>query len=177
MAFSAAALLLSSAPAGLAEFEEHLARHASATVALGEWCAARRIASPPTIRAERLVRDVLNDPPARLRRQLGIKPGEPVAMRQVHLMCGEQTLSVAWNWFVPSRLTPQMNDALATSDTPFGIIIASLGFRRETIEIVRGRSDNCPDGTISTHRARLRLPDGTPIAYLVECYTAANLGL
>jgi len=86
------------------------------------------------------------------------------------------TLSVAWNWYVPARLSPAMNATLRDGDVPFGKVVAPLGFRRVSLPTITGRGENCPAGTISTHRARLVLPDGRALAYVVECYTAANLG-
>ena len=50
-----------------------------------------------------------------------------------------------------------------------------LNFRRERLDSTRGRTAPCPAGTILSHRALLRLQDGTPLALVVECYTRANL--
>jgi len=164
------------APSTLEEFEAVLRRHDSATLALEEWCAARGIARPGTILAE-----TLPPSPARsdvdLAATLATTPGETIALRNVALRCGSRVLSVAWNWYVPSRLTPDMNAALASTNIPFGKVVAPLGFTRQPLASVSGRAENCPAGTISTHRAMLVLPDGKPLAYLVECYTAANLAL
>lgn len=155
-------------------FEATLARHDSATLALEEWCAAQRIADPAVIRARNQA--VPGQRASRVvRRLLDTGPGERVELRKVHLSCGEAVLSVAWNWYVPARLTPAMNAALHSTDTPFGKVVAPLRFRREPLSTVAGPAENCPAGTISTHRARLVLPDGRPLAYLIECYTAANL--
>lgn len=162
------------APPTLDDFEAVLRRHDSATLALEEWCATRGIADPVRITAHD-AGAAGGDPPETMRKRLELGPDETFAMRNVKLSCGRTVLSVAWNWYVPARLTPQMNDALRRSDTPFGKIVAPLGFRRQPLETVRGRAENCPEGTISTHRAMLVLPDGRPLAYLVECYTAANL--
>jgi hypothetical protein len=158
----------------LDEFEAALRRHDSATLALEEWCAARGIADPARIEAH-TVGPSSNDRPRSIRRKLDLDPGETFAMRNVRLNCGQSVLSVAWNWYVPSRLTPEMNAALHDSKTPFGKVVAPLRFRRRPLATVPGRAENCPDGTISTHRAMLILPDGRPLAYLIECYTAANL--
>jgi hypothetical protein len=68
-----------------------------------------------------------------------------------------------------------MNAALRDGDIPFGKVAASLHFRREPLPTIAGRGENCPGGTISTHRARLVLPDGRALAFVIECYTAANL--
>lgn len=163
-----------SAQPTLDEFEAVLRRHDSATLALEEWCAARGIADPARVTAHDLSAPG-NNPPETMRKRLRLGRSETFATRNVQLACGQTVLSVAWNWYVPSRLTPRMNEALRSTDTPFGKIVAPLGFRREPLETVRGRADSCPEGTISTHRAMLLLPDGRPLAYLIECYTAANL--
>jgi hypothetical protein len=70
-----------------------------------------------------------------------------------------------------------MNEALSSTDTPFGKVVAPLNFRRVplTAESRRGRGKDCPAGTIRTNRARLELADGKPLALLIECYTNANL--
>ncbi|WP_310531819.1 hypothetical protein [Novosphingobium sp.] len=175
MAFSAALALLAAGPATLDAFEAKLAEHDSATVALGEWCAMRQIADPAQITVSDRRQVSSNDPPAKMRRLLGIGSRDSFTMRHVHLDCGGKTLSIAWNWYVPGRMTPEMNAALASTSTPFGKVATPLRFRREAIDTVKGPADNCPAETISTHLARLILPDGKPLAYLVECYTAANL--
>lgn len=155
-------------------FEATLRRHQSATLALEEWCAERGFAQPARVTAQ-VVEGAAPPPPAGLAEALGIGPQDSFALRNVQLSCGEAVLSIAWNWYVPARLTLAMNETLRTTREPFGKVVAPLGFRREALEVVRGRAENCPAGTISTHRARLILPDGRPLAYLVECYTAANL--
>lgn len=106
---------------------------------------------------------------------LVVRGDERVAYRNVRLMCGAATLSVARNWYVPARLPPEMRRRLETSDTPFGKVIAPLRFTRERRASRRGRAAGCPAGTVLSHRALLRLPDGRPVSYLVECYTRANL--
>lgn len=177
MAFSAfiALTLASTSTVDLPKFEAMLARHDSATAALEQWCERRGIADPPIVRARR-IGATSNDPPRSMRRRLNVARGEQIALRHVRLACGTTVLSVAWNWYVPARLTPTMRETLRTTDTPFGKVVARLSFRREALATIAGRAENCPRGTISTHRARLILPDGKPLAYVIECYTAANLG-
>ncbi|WP_052223166.1 hypothetical protein [Novosphingobium malaysiense] len=155
-------------------FEAVLRRHDSATLALEEWCNTRGFADPAQVTAHGSKARV-GEPPAAVVSHLELREGESVAMRNVKLTCGQTVLSVAWNWYVPARLTPEMNAALDASDAPFGKVVAPLGFRRQPLENVRGQAEGCPEGTISTHRAVLILPDGRPLAYLIECYTAANL--
>ncbi len=170
--------LLAGCTSPLTAFETTLASQDSATAALTQWCAARAIASPALIRAAPNGGEPLVATPA-IRALLGVSAQEPLAFRHVRLSCGEATLSVARNWYVPARLTPEMNHQLATSDTPFGTIVAPLGFRRERLAAQSGPAADCPPGTVLSHTALLRLPDGpiegAAISLVVECYTAANL--
>jgi hypothetical protein len=85
-------------------------------------------------------------------------------------------MSVAHNWYVPARLTPAMNAALDASDAPFGKVVAPLGYTREERPAHRGGGQACPVGTVLTKGAVLRLPDGTPISLVIECYAKAILG-
>ena len=156
----------------LAEFERTLAAQDSATAALGQWCKARAIADPPTIRAEQA--GIAPHPSAEVRRLLAA-PDEPLAYRHVRLVCGDAVLSEADNWYVPSRLTAEMNRTLNTTQTPFGRVVSPLGFTRERLSALRGRAAECPKGTVLSHRARLVLADGRPISLVTECYTRTNL--
>ena len=170
-------LLLAAAasqPVSLRDFEAALAKNDSATAALRDWCEARAIANPAVIHAERITGPAPR-PPAGLRKVLGIPPAEAVGYRHVKLTCGGTVLSEAHNWYVRSRLTGAMNQLLDSTDTPFGKVVAPLGFRREAIRTVAGCDGPCPARTISTHRALLRLPDGRPLALVIEHYTPANL--
>jgi hypothetical protein len=160
-------------PAGLADFERALAAQDSATAALGQWCEAKALAAPPTVRAERIAGGD-TAPSAEVRRLLEVGANQPVGYRHVRLSCGARVLSVAHNWYVPGRLPAAMNRTLDTSDTPFGKVIAPLGFARERLASEQGAAEGCPSGTVLSHRALLRLPDGRPISLVVECYTAAN---
>ncbi len=158
----------------LKRFEATLAAQDSATAALRQWCAAEGIADPSKIIAVP-VRDAVRAEPDELRAALAVSADEPLGYRHVRLVCGDTVLSDAHNWFVPGLLSAEMNAALAATDTPFGTIAAPLGFRRERLTSMRGPSPDCPPETVLAHHALLRLPDGRPLAFLVECYTAANL--
>ena len=160
--------------ATLDQFERALAAQDSATAALTQWCAARGIADPPKIVAVPIVGARQAEAPD-LRARLEVGADGPVGYRHVALRCGDATLSDAHNWYVPGRLTPEMNATLNTTHEPFGRVVAPLGFVRERIEARRGRAPSCPEGTILSHRALLRLPDGRPISMVVECYSAANV--
>lgn len=158
----------------LDQFEAALAAQDSATAALTRWCAAHHFADPPLVTA-RPVQGRPSPPPAEMLRLLEAAADEPLGYRHVRLTCGETVLSEAHNWYLPGRLPPEMNRALETSDTPFGKVIAPLGFRRDRLASLRGAAPGCPDGTILSHRALIRLTDGRPVSLVVECYTAANL--
>lgn len=158
----------------LTRLERTLAAHDSATAALGQWCAARRIAAPAEIVAD-TEQGAGEAATPTVRTTLGVDADEPVAFRHVRLRCGRAVLSDAKNWYVPARLTAAMNMTLETTRTPFGTVVRPLGFRRERLESRRGRAEGCPAGTVLTHKAVLRLADGRAISLVIECYTRANL--
>ncbi|HTY93041.1 MAG TPA: hypothetical protein VMC02_04080 [Steroidobacteraceae bacterium] len=169
-----------------------LLSHDSATLTLDRWCATHHLADPATITAER-VRDVQKPATAAQRELLHVGPAEPLGYRRVRLHCGRHVLSEADNWYVPSRLTPDMNDALDHSDIAFGRAIQALRFQRHTLSAVllwsplpqgwemapaaragkRGALDI--PAYVLEHTAVLALPDGTPISTLTETYTAEVL--
>jgi chorismate-pyruvate lyase len=120
------------------------------------------------------------------RRQLGVGPKEPIRHRRVELVCGEIVLSRADNWYLPNRLTQQMNTTLQSTERPFGVVVAPLGFHRRTLA-VRVLFEPLPTGweteretyetrvgipaDILQHRAVLQARDGRPFSYVVETYT------
>jgi len=166
-----------------------LLSHDSATLTLERWCDAHRLASPARIVAER-VTGADKALSAEQRLELRIAPTDPVRYRRVRLRCGEAVLSEADNWYVPGRLTAQMNTLLDTTDAPFGKVAQPLHFQRHTLSATllwsplpegwemnrAGRSERA--GTLEVpqrllqHRAVLVLPDGTPLSEVVETYTA-----
>jgi chorismate-pyruvate lyase len=168
-----------------------LLSHDSATLTLERWCADHRLADPARIVAER-VHDVDKPATADVRAALDVKPDEPLGYRRVRLRCGEHVLSEADNWYVPTRLTPEMNRTLETSDTPFGKAVAALGFRRHTLsaELLwsplpkgweMGAASAGGAGLLAMpehvleHRAVLSLPSGEPFSEVVETYTGEVL--
>jgi len=164
----------------------------SATLTLDRWCEAHKMATPAKIVAER-VHDNDKDPTDEVRKLLAVSPGDPVRYRHVRLHCGAHVLSEADNWYVPSRLTPEMNQALDSSDIAFGRAVQALQFRRRTsaellwsplpegwemgapTRVKAGKPLEVPPYVIQ-HKAVLTLPDGTPISEVVETYTAEVLG-
>jgi hypothetical protein len=176
MAGFSALLLLAAAGAPAAtldQFEGALAATPSASAALQGWCHARFDPDAP-LRAEKLIATSF-EPTGRIRHALEIGRDELLGYRRVSLRCAGREMSLAYNWYVPSRLTPEMNRQLAGSEAPFGRVAAPLRFRRERIARPWSGPELCPAGTILAHRAMLRLPDGKPLAMVVECYTRANL--
>lgn len=175
LAMSSAVTAPSTLPPTLSAFELALAAQPSATAVLQQWCGQHGIADPARIAAT-VVRGDDALPPPDLNDTLALPDTAEPAYRHVRLACGDLVLSEAHNWYAASRLTPEMNHLLATTDTPFGKVVAPLGFRREPLGSVRGASHGCPSGTILSQRALLRLPDGQPLALLLECYLPAILG-
>lgn len=163
--------------------------HDSATLTLDRWCDAHHLASPARVVA---VRDRAEHKPATAeqRRVLGVGDSEPVRYRRVQLMCGAHVLSEADNWYVPGRLTRDMNHQLDTTDIAFGRAVAALHFQRRTLsarllwsplpagwEIAGGALPDAGARTLGIphavleHQAVLVLPDGTPISEVIETYT------
>src|SRR5258708_1935149 len=103
----------------------------SATLFLEDWCGRYGIASQAKI----VARQVPGAVPltAEQRTQLPIDAAEPVVYRPVQLVCGDQVLSEADNWYLPNRLTPQIDKQLTETDTPFGRAIRPLGPSRRTL--------------------------------------------
>jgi chorismate-pyruvate lyase len=169
-----------------------LLAHDSATLTLERWCGDHKLADPPRIVAER-VTDADKPASAEARAALEVKPGERLGYRRVRLKCGDHVLSDADNWYVPARLTPEMNHVLETTDTPFGKAVATLHFRRHTLAAdllwrplpekwemgAVPASDEAsalkiPDHVLE-HRAVLSTQDGAPFSEVVETYTGEVL--
>jgi chorismate-pyruvate lyase len=108
----------------------------SATRSLEQWCAHYRLAEPAQIVAKRIATDE-KPATAEQRRQLQVQDDQPLRYRHVQLLCGNHILSEADNWYVPSRLTPEMNRLLDTTDTPFGKVVQPLQFYRYTLSVQR----------------------------------------
>jgi hypothetical protein len=106
----------------------------SATLTLERWCRDHALADPPQILAHRV--DAIAAPPtAEVRSDLQLSSADPVRYRRVELTCGPHVLSVAENWYVPSRLTPEMNRLLDETQTPFGKVVLPLKPHRETLGV------------------------------------------
>jgi len=110
----------------------------SATLTLERWCREHALADPAVIVARRI--PAAESEPAAVasaaqREALQVSADEPIRYRRVELACGAHVLSVAGNWYVPSRLTDAMNRLLETTQIPFGKVVLPLHPHRETLEV------------------------------------------
>ncbi|UPG86374.1 hypothetical protein L2Y94_03160 [Luteibacter aegosomatis] len=166
-----------------------LLSHPSATLTLERWCGDHGLAGEAKIVANR-VKGQDKPLPAADRETLAIGPDEPVRYRRVRLSCGSHVLSEADNWYVPSRLTPEMNQILDSTDQPFGKVVQALHFRRQTISadllwspLPKGWEMEAPlpashpgplaiPHEVLRHRAVLYTEANQPFSLVVETYTA-----
>lgn len=172
----------------LLTLNSELLTRASATDVLQAICAARWPGAPILARAA--PGDTSPRAADRARCDLG-GADAPLAYRRVDLMCGEAVLSHAENWYLPDRLTPEMNARLAESETPFGVVARALRFERRNLTVHRlfrplpadwdrlapPALDNPPviPLTVLLHRAVLVTPDGAPFSVVSETYTSRVL--
>lgn len=142
----------------------------SATATLETWCRDHHLASEPKIVA-RLVPGAVKAPSVEQRARLKVSERDEVKYRRVELRCGEQTLSEADNWYVPNRLTPEMNRLLETTDTPFGRAVAALEPTRQTISTTMlWNGEGAAPKALFEHRAVLFSRDRQPFSEVVETY-------
>lgn len=164
----------------------------SATTTLEKWCADHKMAAEPKILAKRIAG--ADKPPSEdTRRRLDVGSSEPIKYRRVQLSCGSHVLSEADNWYVPGRLSEEMNRTLETTQTPFGKAVAPLQPFRRTIDM-KMRWSPLPDGweftphsapsgegavplphDIFEHRAILYGQDQKPFSEVHETYTSGIL--
>ncbi|MGO9026205.1 MAG: hypothetical protein ACLQIQ_18225 [Beijerinckiaceae bacterium] len=159
----------------------------STTLTLEAWCADHHIAAEPKVHARRIA-GVFKEISQESRRRLAIGADTPVKYRRVELLCGEHILSQADNWYVPERLTPEMNALLESTYQPFGSVVKDLAPHRQTIavkrlwqpllagwELVPPPADHPAEDLaipelLFEHRAILIKPDGEAFSEVVETY-------
>lgn len=166
----------------------------SATATLEKWCRDHALAPEPRVVAE-AVRGEPRAPTAEQRQRLQADSVEVVRYRRVRLRCGEHVLSEAENWYLPGRLTFDMNLALETTNTPFGRVVAPLepyrrtfmarllwsplpeGWERasEAVPPCRSTGPLAIPGALFEHGAVLLDRDNRPIAEVHEVYQGALL--
>jgi chorismate-pyruvate lyase len=106
----------------------------SATQSLEKWCRDHKMTNEPRIVAH-LVNGLHKVPTAEQLRRLQVTSPNEIKYRRVELYCGKHLLSKADNWYVPGRLTAEMNQLLETSDTPFGKAVQALHPYRRTFAV------------------------------------------
>jgi hypothetical protein len=167
-----------------------------ATFTLEKWCADHRLSgtAEPRIVA-RQVDAKARPATAEQRQRLEVGPGEEIKVRHVQLLCGGRVFSEADNWYVPARLTAEMNRVLETTSTPFGKAVQDLHpYRRTFAAAVLWQP--LPDGwetrplsaepqdsaralpipeALFEHRAVLYSGDGKPFSEVDEVYQRALL--
>lgn len=154
-------------------FEAELNAGPTATAALQRWCDAHGVTGRISAEVDRSLAHTIS---AGIYLRLELGKNEPVAYRRVRLRCGAYVLSEAENWYVPSRLTPAMNEALETSDTPFGAVIAPLTPHRQPISSERLWADGIPaPENILRNRALVLDHNGRPLAEVRETYKRTAL--
>jgi len=164
----------------------------SATLTLEKWCADHRMATEPKVVARRI--DAIEKPAsAETRDRLRVAPNEIVKHRRVQLSCGGHVLSEADNWYVPGRLSDEMNRLLETTDTPFGKVVRPAQPFRRTIDarmlwspLPQGWETRLPGENMESeiadrsieipreifeHRAIVYTGDQTPFSEVDEKYT------
>ncbi|WP_037152730.1 hypothetical protein [Rhizobium freirei] len=170
-----------------------LLSNASATLTLDRWCASHKLAPAGSRIVAQRVRGEDKPADALIRQLLAAKPDEPIAYRHVRLACGDRVLSEADNWYVPAKLTTEMNEALNTSDIAFGRAVQALNFTRTNLSAkllwsplpggweMGAGLPAAATGSLALppflleHHAVLKLPDGTPFSALIESYTRGVL--
>lgn len=149
------------------------------------------MAAIPVIRAIR--NKSINKPAtADIREALAVDDKEKIGYRRVELTCGKHILSEADNWYVPSRLTPEMNLLLDTTETPFGTAVKALHFSRHTLDLTllwsplpnnwglllpkvpNGNGPLAIPSLVLQNRAVLLINGNQPISLVVKSYRRGN---
>lgn len=165
----------------------------SATATLEKWCGDHEMAEVPRIVA-RLIEGPPRRPTGEQLQRLGVTDESEVRHRHVQLRCGTHVFSEADNWYVPARLTPEMNHLLETTDVSFGTAVLSLKPYRRTLAVNllwsplppgwerqrvprtfrRSRTLAIPK-ELFEHRAILYTADHVPFSEVHEVYQATIL--
>lgn len=103
-----------------------------------------------------------------------------VRYRRVKLICADIVLSEAENWYVPSRLTPEMNAVLDATQTPFGRVVHPLMPLRRHLSLRRlwlPTTEGSPalGEPLFVVEALLSTGAGLPFCEVAETYTGAVL--
>jgi hypothetical protein len=167
----------------------------SATFTLEKWCADHHLSgsAEPKIVAHP-GNDKTKPATPEQRQRLDVGPNDEIKYRHVQLLCGDRVFSEADNWYLPARLTVEMNRSLETTTTPFGKAVQDLHPYRRTFaakllwqplpEGWESRPMATPPDAAKTldipdalfeHRAVLYTEDGKPFSEVDEVYQRALL--
>jgi ketosteroid isomerase-like protein len=143
----------------------------SATTTLERWCRDHHLADTARLVA-RAVGGAHRAPSREQLHRLEVGGEQDVAYRRVRLQCGARVLSEADNWYVPARLTAEMNRSLETSDTPFGRVVAPLQPYRRTfaVKVLWSDSTRPIPETLFEHHAVLYTREDKPFSEVAEVY-------
>lgn len=134
----------------------------SATRFLEAWCARQGLGEGP-------IRSLRRDPPPpddAAEALLAPAVGERAEARRVTLMRGTVALSDCEIRWIGARLAPAMRQALAETDTPFGLVVAPLAPERRML----AERALPPGGPHAIDCRALVLAGGRPIAVVRESY-------
>jgi chorismate-pyruvate lyase len=158
------------APALMQALNDELLASRSATQTLEQWCGNHHLAAAPRIVA-RVVTNADKPATAEQRQRLHVTGTDVVKFRHVRLQCGSRVLSEADNWYVPARLSVDMNHLLETTDTPFGTVVRPLEPYRETLAVTMFWTGGAaPPEALFAHRALLFTRDHVPFSEVYEVY-------
>ncbi|NIX77022.1 hypothetical protein [Microvirga terricola] len=157
------------------ELSERIVQAKTATASLLDWCEEHGLSDGPII-ARRLQDDRTLSARDLSLPALGAMSEELIRHRRVELARGDLPLVTADNWFLPSRLSAQMNEALDGTDLPFGAVIAPLDPARRNFAIHfndPGDGEAWGPDTILEHQAVVIDGKGRPLAVVRERFQAA----
>jgi hypothetical protein len=143
----------------------------SVTVALQRWCERYKIGSG-SVEAEHVTNVIAGLPPPTVIGCLGLSAGTSLRFRHVVLKRGGVSLCEAVNWYVPTRLTDSMNEALSTTRTPFGLVVAPLGIHRVNQFFVPGsEAPSVFTRSVLEMKASVANEEGLPLAAVQEWFS------
>jgi chorismate-pyruvate lyase len=141
----------------------------SATFTLEQWCRDHGVAEPVIVVARSPLLAASVPDSDRLSR-LRVAEDSAVRRRRVQLLCGGLVLCEADNWYVPGRLTAEMNHLLETSDIPFGKVVRALAPHRQTFATARFWTAEHMGQSLFRVQALILGPDHIPLAEVDEVY-------
>jgi hypothetical protein len=155
---------------------------------LARWCVSHRLVSNPQIAIERVL-DAEELPTAAQRTMLDTSAKESVRHRKVRVFCGSAVLLEADDWYLPSRVSPQVNALIESTELPLERAVQIAYFRRRTLSatllwpqlpelrelgsekgLTESQAIQPLPARVLTHHVLLMLPDGTPFGEIQANY-------